>query len=180
MSASFQGTRAARAFIAFGANLGDPGDAYTFAQAQIAALPDTRIIALSALYRTAPVGVSGQPDYINAVLAIDTRLTPEALLEAILAIEQRRGRTRASFRAPRTLDLDLLLYEERVITTPRLELPHPRMHKRAFVLIPLAEIAPDTHIPGYGPVSALLTGVADQSVTRIRTGISGTLESDAV
>lgn len=160
-------TRVARAFIAFGANLGDPGDAYAFAQAQISALPDTRIYAHSALYRTAPVGVSGQPDYINAVLAVSTRMTPEALLEAILAIEQRRGRTRASFRAPRTLDLDLLLYEDRIITTPRLELPHPRMHKRAFVLVPLAEIAPQAWIPGRGPVSALLHDVADQSVIRL-------------
>lgn len=160
-------TRVARAFIAFGANLGDPGDAYTYAQTQIAALPDTRINARSALYRTTPVGVSGQPDYINAVLAVDTRLTPEALLEAILAIEQRRGRTRASFRAPRTLDLDLLLYDERIITTPRLELPHPRMHKRAFVLVPLAEIAPEARIPGHGPVSALLHDVTDQFVIRL-------------
>lgn len=167
MSTRLQGTRVARAFIAFGANLGDPGEAYAFAMAEIAALPGTRICAHSALYRTTPIGVSGQPDYINAVLAVETGLTAEALLDAILAIEQRRGRTRASFRAPRTLDLDLLLYDQRVVTTPRLELPHPRMHKRAFVLIPLAEIAPDAHIPGHGPVSALLASVADQSVTRL-------------
>lgn len=157
----------ARAFIAFGANLGDPADAYAFARGQIATLPGTRIDACSALYRTAPVGVSGQPDYINAVLAVETRLTPDDLLEAILAIEQRRGRTRASFRAPRTLDLDLLLYDDRIIMTPRLELPHPRMHKRAFVLVPLAEIAPDLSIPGHGPVAALLHDVADQAVVRI-------------
>ena len=159
--------RTTRAFIAFGANLGDPGDAYVFAMEQIAALPGTRIHAHSALYRTAPIGVSGQPDYTNAVLAIDTGLTPEALLDAILGIEHRMGRTRASFRAPRTLDLDLLLYGERVIKTPRLELPHPRMHRRAFVLAPLTEIAPDTVIPGYGPVSTLLEGVADQAITRL-------------
>lgn len=157
-------TCVAHAFIAFGANLGNPGDAYVYAQIQIAALPDTSITAHSALYRTAPVGVSGQPDYINAVLAINTQLTPEALLEALLAIEQRRGRTRASFRAPRTLDLDLLLYEDRVIKTPRLELPHPRMHKRAFVLVPLTEIAPETRIPGHGLASKLLHDIADQSV----------------
>lgn len=157
----------ARAFIAFGANLGDPVDAYAFARQQIAALPGTRVSVCSSLYRTAPVGVSGQPDYINAVLAVETRLTPEALLEAILAIEQRRGRTRASFRAPRTLDLDLLLYGEQIIMTPRLELPHPRMHKRAFVLVPLAEIAPETRIPGQGPVAELLHDVVDQDVVRI-------------
>jgi 2-amino-4-hydroxy-6-hydroxymethyldihydropteridine diphosphokinase len=176
----FQGARAARAFIAFGANLGDPDDAWAFALAQIDALPGTRICACSALYRSTPIGVSGQPDYINAVLAVDTELTAEVLLDAILAIEQRRGRTRASFRAPRTLDLDLLLYDEHVVTTPRLELPHPRMHKRAFVLVPLAEIAPDTHIPGHGPVSALLPSVADQSVIRIQSRDAGTPESDAV
>lgn len=156
-----------RAYVAFGANLGDPAAVFRFACARIDELPRTRLVARSSLYRTAPIGVGEQPDYLNAVIAIETRLAPLTLLEALLAIEIEGGRTRPFIRAPRTLDLDLLLYGEQLIDEPELSVPHPRMHLRAFVLAPLAEIAPELVVPGRGPVTALLAGVDDQIVTRL-------------
>ncbi len=158
---------AVRAYVSFGANLGDPAAALAFALERLAALPATRVAARSACYRTAPVGVSGQPDYTNAVIALDTALAPRALLDALLEIERAGGRTRESPLAPRTLDLDLLLHGSAVVREPGLELPHPRMHQRAFVLRPLAEIAPGAVIPGHGPAAALLPGVADQTISRL-------------
>ena len=155
-----------RAFVAFGANLGDPRAAFALACAQLAALPGTAVVARSSVYRSAPVGVEDQPDYINAVIALDTTLAPRALLEALLAIEAAGGRTRDYHRAPRTMDLDLLLYDDIVVDEPGLQLPHPRMHERAFVLQPLAEIAPAATIPGHGSVQGLLAGVADQAIGR--------------
>lgn len=154
-----------RAYVAFGANLGDPQASFDFALEQLAALPGTRVAARSGLYRTAPVGVGEQPDYINAVVALDTALAPRPLLDALLAIEAAGGRTRAYHQAPRTLDLDLLLYGEAVVREPGLEVPHPRMHLRAFVLVPLAEIAPEAVIPGHGTAAALLPGVAEQAIS---------------
>ncbi len=156
-----------RAYVAFGANLGEPTAAHGRAIEALGKLPGTRILKASSLYRTEPIGVSGQPDYINAVIEIETTMHPESLLDALLEIERTAGRTRSSYRAPRNLDLDLLLYGDTVLDTPSLKLPHPRMHRRAFVLVPMAEIAPDAHIPGRGPVHALLPAVADQAVTRI-------------
>ncbi|MDI3513628.1 MAG: 2-amino-4-hydroxy-6-hydroxymethyldihydropteridine diphosphokinase [Rhodocyclaceae bacterium] len=158
---------AVRAFVAFGANLGDPAAAFALALERLDALPGTRVTAQSALYRTAPIGVEGQPDYINAVIALDTTLGARALLEALLAIEHEGGRTRAFHMAPRTMDLDLLLYGEEVIDEPGLQVPHPRMHLRAFTLLPLAEIAPDVPIPGIGRVAELLPTVAGQAIERI-------------
>ncbi|NLF55738.1 MAG: 2-amino-4-hydroxy-6-hydroxymethyldihydropteridine diphosphokinase [Thauera phenolivorans] len=155
-----------RAYVAFGANLGDPRKAFALACARLAALPRTGIVARSSLYRSAPVGVEDQPDYINAVIALDTALAPRALLEALLSIEAEGGRTRDFHRAPRTMDLDLLLHDDIVLDEPGLQLPHPRMHERAFVLQPLAEIAPTATIPGHGSVQSLLAGVADQSIER--------------
>lgn len=159
--------RPARAFVAFGANLGDPATAYAYALARIAALRRTQVVRRSALYLSAPVGVTGQPDYTNAVIEIQTLLSAPALLAALLCIERQGGRTRASHRAPRVIDLDLLLYNDETIRAPGLEVPHPRMHRRAFVLVPLAEIAPDALIPGHGPVVDLLPRVADQPVHRL-------------
>lgn len=155
------------AYIAFGANLGEPAAALEFACQRIATLPGTRVLARSSLYRSAPVGVTGQPDYTNAVIAAETTLPAPELLTALLAIEQAAGRTRDYHQAPRTLDLDLLLYGETEIHQPGLEVPHPRMHQRAFVLLPLAEIAPQASIPGHGPVAALLPGVAGQRIARL-------------
>jgi 2-amino-4-hydroxy-6-hydroxymethyldihydropteridine diphosphokinase len=156
-----------RAFVAFGANLGDPATAFADARERIAALPGTRIVCCSSLYRTTPLGVSDQPDYTNAVIEIETRLGAAELLGALLDIEHQGGRTRVTHHAPRIVDLDLLLYDEHIISAPGLEVPHPRMHRRAFVLVPLAEIAPEVSIPGRGRVAALLPRVADQAVHRL-------------
>ena len=160
-------TASARVFVAFGANLGDPRASFEHACVALAALPDTHVERRSSLYRSAPVGVTGQPDYINGVIELCTRIAPATLLARLLDIEREAGRTRDGHCAPRTLDLDMLLYDDRVIREPGLEVPHPRMHQRAFVLLPLAEIAPDARIPGHGPVAALLPGVADQEIARI-------------
>ncbi len=158
----------ARAYIAFGANLGDPVTAFDFACTRIAALPHTQVVNRSSLYRSAAHGVAtDQPDYINAVIAVDTALSPRCLLNALLDIEKDAGRTREYRHAPRTLDLDLLLHQRTIISEEGLEIPHPRMHERAFVLVPLAEIAPDAVIPGHGPVNALLPRVAGQAIARL-------------
>ena len=132
-------------------------------------LPDTRLARMSSLYRSAPVGYLEQPDFINAVAQIETALSPRALLDALLEIERRLGRVRDFPNAPRTLDLDLVLYGETVCAEPALTVPHPRMHERAFVLVPLAEIAPEAMVPGRGRVSELVTAVDAASVTKIDT-----------
>ena len=158
---------AVRAYVAFGANLGDPAAAFAGAVAALAQLPGSRVAARSALYRSAPVGVAEQPDYLNAVIALDTTLAPHALLDALLAIEHAGGRVRTHALAPRTLDLDLLLYGDAIIDTPALQVPHPRLHLRAFALLPLAELAPALDIPGHGAIARLLPGVADQSIEKL-------------
>lgn len=129
------------AYVALGANLGDAAQAVRHALATIARLPGTSLIAASPMYRTAPVDAGG-PDYINAVAAVATTLTAPELLERLQAIEAGAGRERPYRHAPRTLDLDLLLYGSARIESARLTVPHPRMHQRAFVLRPLADIAP--------------------------------------
>ena len=139
------------AWIGLGANLGDPLDAIAAALTVIDQLDGTRLQKVSSLYRSAPVDAEG-PDFLNAVAAVDTRLAPAALLAALQAIEQAHGRQRSHRNAPRTLDLDLLLYGTQVIDLPGLQVPHPYLHERAFVLVPLAEIAPDLAIPGHGSV----------------------------
>lgn len=128
--------------IGLGANLGDRGQALAQALQAIGGLPGTRLVAVSSLYSTAPVDSSG-PDYLNAVAAVRTTLQPLALLDALQAIELAAGRERPYRNAPRTLDLDMLLYDDLVLDTPRLTLPHPRLGQRAFVLRPLLEIAPE-------------------------------------
>ncbi|AVO51153.1 2-amino-4-hydroxy-6-hydroxymethyldihydropteridine diphosphokinase [Melaminivora suipulveris] len=130
-----------RACIGLGANLGEARAALQRAVRSIAALPDTRVLQVSSLYRSAPVDASG-PDYLNAVVCVRTRLPALALLHALQAIETAAGRERPWRNAPRTLDLDLLLYGDERHDTPELTVPHPRMHERAFVLLPLAELAP--------------------------------------
>jgi 2-amino-4-hydroxy-6-hydroxymethyldihydropteridine diphosphokinase len=160
-------TASTQAFIGLGANLGEPEDQVRRAIAALAELPGTRLVAASSFYRSAPVGVVAQPDFINAVAKIETALVARALLEALLAAERRFGRRRAFPGAPRTLDLDLLLYGDRVIAEPGLIVPHPRMHERAFVLAPLAEIAPDIAIPGKGRARTLLAACADQKIEKI-------------
>lgn len=155
------------AYVALGANLGDPASTVRAAFGALANLPESRVVHCSSLYRTAPVGITEQPDFINAVAALETTLAPEALLDALLDLEQRFGRIRAERNGPRTLDLDVLLYNDLEIDLPRLILPHPRLHLRAFVLQPLAEIAPNLQLPRRGPISAWLPAVANQGCIRL-------------
>lgn len=155
------------AYIALGANLGDPAATVNAAFAALDRLPHSRLLAKSALYRTAPVGIADQPEFVNAAARLETTLAPEALLDALLDIEQAFGRVRAERNGPRTLDLDLLLYDELCLATPRLILPHPRLHLRAFVLQPLAELAPDLALPGRGRLAAWLPAVANQGIRKI-------------
>lgn len=133
----------ALAYVGLGSNLEDPQSHVRSAMRELGELPQTLCLRSSALYRTAPIGPPGQPDYINAAVALRTRLEPYALLKALQEIEHRHGRRRDGERwGPRTLDLDLLLYAQLRLHEPDLILPHPRMAERAFVLLPLAEIAP--------------------------------------
>jgi len=155
------------AFVALGANLGDPAEQIHRAQAELARLPETRLVARSSLYLSKPVGFLDQPDYVNAVAALRTKLTPRALLDRLLEVETRHGRKREFKNAPRTLDLDLLLYDGLVMHEPGLSLPHPRMRERNFVLVPLAEIAPDCPIPGHGTASTCLARLDTGSLARL-------------
>jgi 2-amino-4-hydroxy-6-hydroxymethyldihydropteridine diphosphokinase len=154
------------AFVALGANLGNPAGQLQDAFAAIDALPRTRLVARSALYRTAPVGGPPQPDYLNAVAHIRTTLSARALLDALLDIERAAGRVRAERNGPRVLDLDLILYGAGRTSEPGLEVPHPRLHERAFVLAPLAEIAPEHLVPDRGRVRDLLAALAGQRIER--------------
>jgi 2-amino-4-hydroxy-6-hydroxymethyldihydropteridine diphosphokinase len=156
----------ARAIIGLGANLGDPVAQLRAAIDAIGRLPRTRMVLASSFYRTAPIGFGAQPDFVNAAVAIDTGLEPRALLEALRAIEVAAGRERSFKDAPRTLDLDLLLYADRLIDEPELVVPHPRMHERAFVLAPLVEIEPDAVVPGRGRAADLLARCADQGIRK--------------
>ncbi len=155
------------AYIALGSNLSEPRRQLQAGFAALACLPGTQLVAQSSLYRSAPVGYADQPEFVNAVAALRTALAPRALLDALLAIERAHGRVREFVNAPRTLDLDIVLYGERVIHEPGLSIPHPRMHQRAFVMVPLAEIAPDALVPGRVSVrvSELLAGVDVKSVS---------------
>jgi 2-amino-4-hydroxy-6-hydroxymethyldihydropteridine diphosphokinase len=155
------------AYVGLGANLGEPRQQLEDALVAMGGLPHTRVAARSSFYRSAPVGYAAQPDFVNAVAALDTALAPGVLLEGLQGIERRHGRERSFRDAPRTLDLDLLLYGDEQIARPGLTVPHPRMHKRAFVLRPLAEIAPDARVPGRGRAVELLEKCSGQDVERI-------------
>jgi 2-amino-4-hydroxy-6-hydroxymethyldihydropteridine diphosphokinase len=156
-----------RAFIGLGANLGDPRRQIRAGLAALEKVPTTRLAGQSSFYLSAPLGYAEQPDFVNAVAQIQTELAPRALLDALLAIERSLGRSRSHANAPRTLDLDLLLYDRMVIDEPGLRVPHPRMHTRAFVLAPLAEIAPGIEIPGQGPIAPLLAACAGQAIEKL-------------
>jgi 2-amino-4-hydroxy-6-hydroxymethyldihydropteridine diphosphokinase len=177
---SRQALKSETAFIALGSNLSDPAAQVKSGFAALAVLPASRVIANSSLYRSAPVGYADQPDFINAVTVIETTLAPRALLEALFAIERRHDRVRKFPNAPRTLDLDLLLYGDLQLREHGLTIPHPRMHERAFVLRPLAEIAPRCAIPGRGAVAELLRTIDVAGVTRIaaQTGNRGEPQRD--
>ena len=143
------------AFVALGSNLGDPVEQIRSALRDLAALPGTRVVRHSAFYRNPPEGGLDQPEFVNAVAQIETGATPRELLDRLLGIERTHGRARDYPNAPRTLDLDIALYGDRVVREPGLAIPHPRMLERAFVLVPLAEIAPDAVVPGRGRAADL-------------------------
>ena len=157
------------AYVALGANLSDPVRQVVSALAALDSLPGTHVTKKSALYRTAPVGNIDQPEFVNAVAEIETRLPPHELLAALLALEARQGRVRAFPNAPRTLDLDVLLYDNLQLDEPGLTIPHPRMHERAFVLRPLLDIARTATIPGRGAARSWLHRVRGQRIGRTRT-----------
>lgn len=155
-----------RAYVGIGANLGAARETVAQAIAALDTLPGTRLSAQSALFRTAPIDADGD-DYVNAVAQLDTTLDAHALLRQLLALETQFGRQRSYLNAPRTLDLDLLLYGDERIATPELTVPHPRLTVRAFVLIPLLQIDPFIEIPGQGAAHGFVSGVADQAIARI-------------
>ncbi len=152
------------AFVGLGSNLDDPQDQVLRALQALDGLPHTKLLARSSLYRSAPVGYLEQPDFINAVAKLETALSPRALLDALLGLEREYGRTREFRNAPRTLDLDVLLYDDLCCHEHGLTIPHPQMHKRAFVLRPLLEIAPDCVIPCVGPAERALLGCRQQQL----------------
>jgi len=150
----------ARAFVALGGNLGDTRAALRHALEALGALPGTRLVAHSRFFRTPPWGLRDQPPFLNAAAELETTLEPHALLDALLEIERAAGRVRDGERwGPRTLDLDLLHVDGVVLGNERLALPHPRIAERAFVLLPLADLAPDLELPGQGRVGALLAAI---------------------
>jgi 2-amino-4-hydroxy-6-hydroxymethyldihydropteridine pyrophosphokinase len=156
-----------RAWIGLGSNLDAPRRQIEGAFAELEALPGTRLEGRSFLYSSSPMGPADQPDYVNAVALLETDLAPLVLLDALQAIEARHGRVRERRWGPRTLDLDLLLYDEKVMATPRLTLPHPGIGERDFVLLPLMEIAGDIEIPGRGRASRLLAQCPARTARRI-------------
>ncbi|WP_144636499.1 2-amino-4-hydroxy-6-hydroxymethyldihydropteridine diphosphokinase [Bordetella genomosp. 13] len=152
-----------RAYVGLGSNLGDSAATLTAALDELAATPGILSCRVSPWYRSAPVDAAG-PDFVNAVAALDTTLSPVALLDVLQAIEQRHGRLRPYRHAPRTLDLDLLLHGDARMATERLILPHPRMHERAFVLLPLRDLAPGLAL-AQGGLDALIAALPDQAIT---------------
>ena len=170
------------AYIGLGSNLEDPRSQLQRAFVDLAGLPDTRLVEHSSLYRSAPLGSPDQPglsnqpnlcqpDFVNAVAKIETALAPQDLLQALLRIEHEHGRKRTFRNAPRTLDLDVLLYDDLQLHEHGLTIPHPQMHRRAFVLQPLLEIAPDIGIPGLGQAQRLLQACQEQVLERIADAV---------
>ena len=155
------------AYVGIGSNLDGPIARVSRAFEELAQLPRTRLVSRSSLYRSAPQGFTGQPEFVNAVAALESSLSPEEMLKELQKIEARQSRRRSFPNAPRTLDLDLLLYGTETVSSKTLTLPHPRMHERAFVLTPLLEIAPALEIPGIGPAGACAKACAAQTVERI-------------
>lgn len=159
--------KAVRAVVALGSNLEGPEARVRGAFDEVGALPGTRVVARSSLYRTAPVGFVDQPPFINACALVETTLAPRDLLEGLLAIERRHGRVRDIPNGPRTLDLDIVLYGDLAMHEHGLTLPHPRAHERAFVLAPLLEVWPDAVIPGRGAAAAFRESVRGQAIERL-------------
>ena len=161
-----------QAFVALGSNLADPISQVESAFAALEKLPNTRVLKKSSLYKTAPIGYEAEhlsqiPDFINAVAELETDLTPLELLDALLAIENQAGRERPFPNAPRVLDCDLLLYENVSMESTKLTLPHPRMHLRGFVLLPLFEIAAQLSIPNHGKIATLIHEQQFTGITKL-------------
>jgi len=156
-----------KVFVGLGSNLADPQVQVSQAMRELDALPQTRVVRCSSLYRSAPVGYLNQPDFINAVVELQTALSPRDMLGELLALEHRCGRTRDFINAPRTLDLDVLLYDDLHHHEHGLTIPHPQMHLRAFVLQPLLEIAPECVIPGIGTAAEAATRCTGQELERL-------------
>ncbi len=162
-------------FVGLGSNLGgneggsgsNPQTNVLHALQALNKLPKSHVVACSSLYRSAPIGYLAQPDFINAVAKLETELSPSILLQNLLAMERAQGRLRQFKNAPRTLDLDMLLYDDLQHHEHGLTLPHPQMHLRAFVLQPLLEIAPDCVIPGIGSAAAALNYCQEQKLERL-------------
>ncbi|MDX1399455.1 MAG: 2-amino-4-hydroxy-6-hydroxymethyldihydropteridine diphosphokinase [Oceanospirillum sp.] len=148
------------AYIGLGSNLEDPVQQLKTALKELNELADTRLIIASSLYSSKPVGPQDQPDFVNAVAMLETSLEPLELLDQLQALEQSHRRVRERHWGPRTLDLDLLLYDDSIIDHPRLIVPHAHMHERGFVLLPLAEISPNLSLPGKGSITDILPNIA--------------------
>jgi 2-amino-4-hydroxy-6-hydroxymethyldihydropteridine diphosphokinase len=156
------------AYIGIGSNLDDPVSQVREALEELDGIPDSVLVSQSSLYASKPMGPADQPDYVNAVAALDTLLSAEELLQALQKIEQRLGRERDGEKwGPRIIDLDLLLYGKKTIKTDTLTVPHPGLHERDFVIIPLAEIAGNLNIPGKGLLSTLIAGCENHSVRKL-------------
>ena len=155
------------AFIGLGSNLQNPSGQLQRAFAELGSLPKTRLLASSSLYRSTPLGYLDQPEFVNAVAQIATALTPQTLLQALLEIERAHGRERTFRNAPRTLDLDVLLYDDLQMHEHGLTIPHPQMHLRAFVLQPLLEVAPNCLIPAIGSARQALQKCTDQQLEKL-------------
>jgi 2-amino-4-hydroxy-6-hydroxymethyldihydropteridine diphosphokinase len=156
------------AYLGLGSNLDDPERQVRRGLADLDSIPHTQCVMRSGLYQSPPMGPPDQPHYVNAVAMVHTRLSPEGLLDALLLIERAHGRVRGGEHwGPRTLDLDILLYGNRVVASPRLSIPHPGMASRAFVLFPLKEICADIEIPGAGHLDELIKSCRPQGLTRI-------------
>lgn len=165
----------AEAFIGLGSNLSgesegshrDPKQQIHFALKKISQHPEITILGISSLYQTTAIGPGNQPDYINAAAMIETSLEPNVLLDFMQLIEHQQGRVREQRWGARTLDLDLLIYDQLMKSTTRLTLPHPRTHERAFVLAPLADLDADLIIPNHGKVTDLLANCSMQGIVRL-------------
>ena len=163
----------ATVFVGLVSNLDRPVSQVRDALRELGGLPNTRLLRRSPLYRSAPLGPPGQPDYINAVAMLETRLTPDALLDLLQAIERRHGRMRGERWGPRTLDLDLLLFADRRIDSERLQVPHPEISRRPFVFVPLHDIAPELTLPGIGPLSELVRDASVGELWRLPESADG-------
>lgn len=156
-------------YVGLGSNLDEPATQLGTALNALARVPETTLVRVSSLYRTPPWGVVAQPDFVNAVAEIDTGLAPDQLMRELLALERSFGRERGGTRwGPRRLDLDLLLFGETVLDVPGCHVPHPHLHERAFVLVPLAELAFDAVVPGRGVVRDLLAALPPDEVHEVR------------